>query len=41
MNKICPCGGVWILADTENWKIPLCVECWISIGKPKKEPDPA
>lgn len=23
----CPCGGV-ILADTEDWDIPLCYECY-------------
>lgn len=22
----CPCGGI-ILADTEDWKIPMCHEC--------------
>jgi len=26
----CPCGGV-ILADTEDWETPLCVECWIPL----------
>jgi hypothetical protein len=23
----CPCGGI-ILADTEDWEIPLCYECY-------------
>lgn len=23
----CPCGGI-ILADTEDWKVPLCYECY-------------
>jgi len=23
----CPCGGV-ILADTEDWNIPLCADCY-------------
>jgi len=33
----CPCGGV-ILADTEDWKIPLCYSCWHELGEPKEEP---
>ncbi len=24
----CPCGDI-ILADTEEWPIPLCYECYI------------
>jgi hypothetical protein len=35
----CPCGDMFILADTENWKVPLCVECWIDIGSPEKDPN--
>lgn len=35
----CPCGSKWILADTEDWKVPLCSECWIDIGKPEKDPN--
>jgi hypothetical protein len=26
IKKWCPCGGV-ILADTENWPVPLCSSC--------------
>lgn len=26
----CPCGGV-ILADTENWKTPLCYACYTDL----------
>lgn len=33
----CPCGGI-ILADTEDWKIPLCHSCWNDIGEPSFEP---
>ena len=33
----CPCGGI-ILADTEDWKIPLCHSCWHDIGEPSFEP---
>ncbi len=36
----CPCGGI-ILADTENWVEPRCVECWIALGSPAKEPEPS
>lgn len=28
----CPCGGI-ILADTENWHVPLCYECYCSLSK--------
>lgn len=28
-QKCCPCGGV-ILADTEDWKVPVCYECFES-----------
>ena len=33
----CPCGGI-MLADTEDWKIPLCHSCWHDIGEPSFEP---
>lgn len=25
----CPCGAI-ILADTEDWDIPLCYECYMA-----------
>ena len=28
----CPCGGI-ILADTDDWKIPLCYDCWYQLQK--------
>lgn len=31
-EKHCPCGGV-ILADTEDWKVPLCHECWLPLTR--------
>lgn len=34
----CPCGGI-ILADTEDWKVPLCYECYVDIGEPAKDPN--
>lgn len=34
----CPCGGI-ILADTEEWKTPLCNGCFEAIGSPRNEPD--
>lgn len=34
----CPCGGI-ILADTEEWKTPLCFGCWEELGSPEKEPE--
>jgi hypothetical protein len=33
----CPCGGI-ILADTEDWNIPRCYECYLAMGEPQKEP---
>ena len=33
----CPCGGV-IWADTEEWTVPICVECWEELGMPQEEP---
>lgn len=26
-KSLCPCGGI-ILADTENWDVPLCDNCY-------------
>jgi hypothetical protein len=34
----CPCGGI-ILADTEDWKTPLCDECYTALGEPKEDPE--
>lgn len=34
----CSKFGGSILADTEDWLRPLCVECWIAIGSPEVEP---
>lgn len=31
-QKWCPCGGV-ILADTEDWKTPLCHDCWVPLTR--------
>ena len=28
--RSCPCGGI-ILADTENWKTPLCYHCYTDL----------
>lgn len=36
IQQYCPCGGI-ILADTEDWDIPLCYECYLEIGEPKEE----
>lgn len=33
----CPCGYP-ILADTEDWKVPRCYQCWHEMGEPKEEP---
>lgn len=30
-EKRCPCGGI-ILADTEEWNVPLCNECYERMG---------
>lgn len=30
-NQCCPCGGI-ILADTEDWVIPVCYDCFIILG---------
>lgn len=37
MSEHCPCGGT-ILADTEDWKTPLCDECYCEMGEPAKDP---
>ena len=31
------CDGV-ILADTENWSLPRCYDCFALLGEPTKEP---
>lgn len=28
----CPCGDPIILADTEEWKMPRCFDCWMDIS---------
>lgn len=33
----CPCGGI-MLADTEDWDVPRCFDCWVALGEPKYEP---
>lgn len=33
----CPCGGI-MLADTEDWDVPRCFECWVAMGEPRHEP---
>lgn len=33
----CPCGGI-ILADTEDWKVPMCACYYEDIGEPKTDP---
>lgn len=37
VQAYCPCGGV-ILADTEDWAVPICNECYEALGEPKTEP---
>lgn len=32
------CGG-FILADTEDWTLSVCFECWEALGHPATEPD--
>jgi len=27
----CACGGDWIYADTEDWKTPVCYNCFIDL----------
>lgn len=34
----CVCGGT-ILADTEDWKVPLCNECYENLGEPIEDPN--
>jgi hypothetical protein len=31
------CDGI-IFADTEDWKQPLCYECWLDMGEPESDP---
>lgn len=33
------CGGI-LLADTEDWKQPVCPSCHILLGEPENEPAP-
>lgn len=33
------CKVKTILADTEDWKNPLCYECWEELGEPEEEPE--
>jgi hypothetical protein len=35
LKKWCPCGGV-ILADTEDWPVPLCNACYEFVCKEVK-----
>jgi len=35
-RDMCACGGI-ILADTENWKTPLCDECYSDIERLYRE----
>ena len=37
MSDYCPCGGI-ILADTEDWTVPVCYECWVKLGEPEQDP---
>lgn len=37
-NSGCPCGVPAILADTEDWKIPICNFCYERIGSPDRDP---
>jgi hypothetical protein len=37
-SAACPCGSGAILADTEDWVVPLCRNCWDACGQPFKEP---
>lgn len=30
------CGGI-MLADTEDWKTRLCIDCWVDAGEPETE----
>ena len=32
------CVNTDVLADTEDWKKPLCYDCWHAMGEPKDEP---
>jgi hypothetical protein len=37
-EKRCGCGCP-MLADTEDWSSPLCVDCWEALGSPSVDPD--
>jgi len=32
----CPCGGI-ILADTEDWAVPLCYSCFVKFCEDARE----
>jgi hypothetical protein len=34
------CTEAAILADTEDWKRPVCYDCWHAMGEPDEEPPP-
>ena len=36
VKTLCPCGG-FILADTEDWPIPMCDECYAETKRRVKE----
>ena len=38
MSDRCPCGGI-ILADTEDWNVPVCYDCYVELGEPEEEPE--
>lgn len=38
IHQRCACGGV-ILADTEDWKSPLCNSCYEDLGQPATDPE--
>jgi hypothetical protein len=33
----CPCGDPIILADTEQWAIPRCFDCWEEMTPEQRE----
>ena len=40
--NVCGCNRCHkdiILADTEDWKRPCCIECWEQLGEPRSDPD--
>jgi hypothetical protein len=36
----CLCGSSGLLADCEDWRTPLCWDCWERLGSPHWEPLP-